>query len=115
MYVCPKPEPCGKCSWLPHPNYQAFCREAKCGGIDVRTDAISLCTTDADCALRYANCCGCGVGYDELIALRKDKMTELEFQLCPSACAADCAGTIPADARATCASSGHCAVTPLGK
>ena len=112
LSVCPTPTPCPKCAWQPHPNYQAFCRGAKCSGIDVRKDEISLCKTDDDCALRYANCCGCGTGFNELIALRKDKMTELDFQLCPSACTADCAGTFPIEARVRC-SSGHCAVDGL--
>ena len=106
---------CPGCASMPEPNYQAFCRSTKCEGVDVRTDAISSCTADTDCTLRYASCCEpCGAPEFGLVALRPDARADFRAQVClPNAGACSkCLVGYPATKKATCnTTTGHCVVT----
>ena len=69
------------CAVMSNPNLGALCRAGHCTAVDVRTDATSACSVDADCMLRYGlSCCEPCVGRDdELVAIRKDAVASLTF------------------------------------
>ena len=47
------PVNCPRCAIMANPHLGAICRASHCAAVDVRTDATSSCTTDADCMLRF--------------------------------------------------------------
>jgi hypothetical protein len=107
--------PCPGCAVRPDPNLTAFCIGTRCTAIDVRTDPVSACKTDADCRLRYAPCCECGASDPhELIALAVSQASAYMNQVCdPSETCAKCATAYPASEKAICdAATGHCMVSP---
>jgi hypothetical protein len=109
------PVPCPGCAQAMDPNWQAFCRANECVGIDVRTDAISACTTDADCTLRYATCCqSCtATSGGPVVAVASTATLELQAQLClpNSAPCPHCMPQYPTNVKAVCdPSTHHCAV-----
>jgi hypothetical protein len=112
--TCSAPQPCPNCATQLEPNFEAFCRSSKCTAIDVRTDAISACTADMDCALRYSTCCEpCGAPDFGLLAMRADALSEYRSQVClPNAGGCPkCAVTYPPGAHAVCdGATNHCAV-----
>jgi len=109
-FVCPVPEPCPRCATMQQPNFQAFCRTGRCAAIDVRTDTVSRCVRDADCRLRFANCCECPASSEDLIAIAVDKESEYSSQVCaPGTPCPDCAVMYPTDRKARCnTSTQHC-------
>lgn len=113
-FTCTDPTPpCPGCATMEDPNLQAFCRGGRCTGVDIRTDALSMCTTDDDCALRYEACCECGASGDHtIIAIRRDKLGAYSTERCPpmTGCP-ECAPTYPAEMRAACdPATKHCYV-----
>jgi hypothetical protein len=113
--ICPKAEPCPDCPTAIEPNLQAFCRGSRCTAVDVRLDALSSCSTDSDCMLRYEACCECGASGDfNIIALNKTKTGDYMLERCkPMAACAECAPAYPATLRAVCdTATKHCAVRP---
>jgi hypothetical protein len=110
-FTCIDPAPtCPKCASFRDPNLWAFCKAKKCVGIDVRTDPVSACSTDADCKLRYSGCCECdGAG---LIALASSKVSEYVAQVCdPKAVCDAYLPAYPIDKTAKCdLATKHCVV-----
>jgi len=105
--VCggPGPVPCPACATMENPHLTATCRASACLAIDVRTDTVSACTTDADCMLRYGTgCCElCGEGLtSQLTALRKDALQAVVRCLPNEGACPPCMPTYPATARAAC-------------
>lgn len=114
---CPGPiPPCPACASQNNPNLAAFCVQDACTAIDVRGDAVSACTTDADCRLRYSDCCeSCGqASPDMVIALSQSGASVYRSQVCAPDQACDkCLATYPDTVKAICAATGHCAVVPV--
>ncbi len=51
---------CAKCAEPGlEPSYLPVCESGRCQLLDVRTSAMSACTSDAECSLRPSTCCGC--------------------------------------------------------
>ena len=114
---CPGPiAPCPACASQINPNLAAFCVQTTCTPIDVRTDDVSACTTDADCRLRYSDCCeSCGAASPELvIALSQSGASTYTSQVCmPDQGCDKCLAAYPASLKAVCGASKHCAVVPV--
>ncbi len=111
-FTCPEPVPCPKCALGLEPNLAAFCENKACKALDVRTDPVSACATDADCQLRYAGCCeGCGGGVEGLIALSTNELQTYTQQVCaPDTACPACAPQYPEGFAALCGADKHCAV-----
>lgn len=116
--VCKDPTPaCPDCAAWDDPNLVAFCRDSRCVGVDVRTDAISECAKDDDCMLRAgSDCCeACSVvDARQIIALGKAKGGELQAQVCDPLAGAcpPCMPVYPTNVVATCdLSAKRCRVT----
>lgn len=103
--------PCPACFMQQDPNLQAVCVAGACKPLVVNADAMSACTTSADCQLRFAECCECGAT-GGLIALAKGKLAAYHDAICaPDATCGKCLPLYPADAVAVCnTSTGHCEV-----
>lgn len=112
--VCPEPVPCPACAEQPNPNLFAYCDSGNCRAVDVRTDALSACNTDADCRLRFGtDCCeSCSGDTSQLVAVSVSN--DLGALTCsPNE---DCPGCIPGyppGAIAIC-NAGHCMVDLAG-
>ena len=119
------PGPCPDCAEGIAPNLAAFCVEgtanadprptlkSTCAAIDVRTDAVSACATDADCRLRYTGCCeACGEVPELLLAVSQTGAADYQKQVCaPDIVCGKCAVQYPAGFKAVCnASTKHCEV-----
>jgi hypothetical protein len=116
--VCGPGTGCPACFRPVDPFLQAFCRAGHCEAVDLHKDAMTACTTDDDCQLRYEDCCeSCGAPMEGLIALRRDAVSTYRAEVCaPDAACPKCAVSYPAGARALCDGvTKHCAVggTPL--
>jgi len=111
---------CSDCiGWM---NYALFgyCDMGQCVAADAREHAVSACSVDADCSLRYgADCCprctseGVPDAYVDLVAVSNTGEQLLQDLVCGSgdfACDA-CLPTFPADRKAACVM-GHCSVVP---
>ena len=113
---CPEPVPCPACASQINPNLAAFCVEDTCSAIDVRSDDVSACATDADCRLRYSDCCeSCATASPELvIALSQSGASVYASQVCaPSQACEKCLAIYPDNVKAVCGASKHCAVVPV--
>jgi hypothetical protein len=111
--VCPVPEPCPKCASKQNPDLAAFCEQPSCAVIEVSKHPVSACASDADCTLRFAECCDCSGAPEQLIATNQKGYYEYEQQVCPGGggCPSDCAPQHPAGYVASCdVSTGHCRV-----
>lgn len=86
----------------------------KCTAVDVRTEPVSACATDADCILRHSSCCEpCDERRDDLVALARGSIEAYRSKVCvgDEACSR-CMSRYPADAIARCdAVKKHCVVT----
>jgi hypothetical protein len=115
--TCPPtdaPSTCPGCVLYPNPNLFARCTPSGCVGVDLRTDSLSGCSTDADCRIRYPGCCeSCGGPPTSLMALRKDAEGELLKTICDASgtpCP-PCVPSYPAGASAMCdPGTRHCVV-----
>ena len=113
---CPQPLPCPECASQINPDLAAFCVGDTCKPIDVRGDPVSACVTDADCRLRYSDCCeSCATASPELvIALSQSGASVYTSQVCaPSQACEKGLTTYPTSVKAVCAASKHCAVVPV--
>jgi hypothetical protein len=115
--TCTAPMPCPNCASIPDPNFVAACRSGSCTAIDLRTDAISACTTDADCRLRWGgDCCECGAPLYDLISIASANEAQLDAILCAPAttCTRHCAPSpYPTDKKPVCnPTTLHCEVSP---
>jgi hypothetical protein len=94
------------------PNYIATCDQGQCKAIDIRTSALTACTSDADCYLRSGTSCCAGCGTDNLVAF--SNKANVQTTLCaggPFSCPAiACATPPPAGVSPFCNVSGHCVV-----
>jgi hypothetical protein len=99
------------------PQFAAICQANKCTAVDVRTTALSRCTTNAECHLRWGTgCCeGCSGVTGGLVAISAP--AELRAVMCSEITVAclPCVPTYPANVTARCmpATSGiiqHCGV-----
>jgi len=112
---------CPACAMEPDPNLAPVCRAKACKAVDVRVDdALSRCTVDQDCRLRYPGCCECGgvpaPTPDRLIALSNSGATEYVANQCKpnaSGCA-KCAVMYPVGYEAICnPATLHCEVSKV--
>ena len=113
--TCTDPTPtCPGCVSYPNRYLFARCLTGKCMGEDLRDDALSHCTADSDCKLRYPGCCeSCGGPSSELIAMRKDAEEEWGRTTCesPGLPCPPCVPSYPTGASAKCDPTlGHCYV-----
>lgn len=104
--VCgPEPVGCPACApAIFDGSVQAWCVANTCTAIDVRKESVSTCETDADCALRYKDCCEpCEENPFDLIALNPTKVPEYLAKICvgDETCSR-CAARYPADSSAVC-------------
>lgn len=124
--VCgPVPPGCPECApFIADDSIQAWCQFGAAGGgggapagkctvVDVRTESVSACTTDADCMLRHSSCCEpCEERRDDLVALTPAGLEAYRSKVCvgDETCSR-CASRYPFDARARCdAATRHCVV-----
>ena len=103
---------CPACFMEQDPFLQSFCRDGACAPIDLHSDAMTSCTADADCALRYPSCCEpCGGPTSGLLSLNKDRIVDYRAEICaPDTVCPKCAVIYPTDRRAACDATGHCSV-----
>lgn len=108
--VCPVPTPCPACPSGNNPNLVATCESAHCIGHDVSMMALSACTADTDCIIRYANCCSCSGDPSQVISVRADAESAVEQLLCDGGtCPLDCAQRGDPNFAGVCdATTGHC-------
>jgi hypothetical protein len=109
---CSEPVACPDCMTFPHENYIGVCRAQKCVAVDIRGDAITACSLDEDCTLRFgSDCCeSCDGDPMELIAVRNDG--QLQKEVCSAlsgACPPCMPPEYPVEAAAQCVG-GHCQV-----
>jgi hypothetical protein len=92
------------------PSYMATCVEGQCKAIDIRTSALTVCTSSADCYLREGtSCCG-DCNPDDLVAF--SRTAAVQNALCPTgptACPAIACAPLPDGVSAAC-EGGHCIV-----
>ncbi len=109
--VCQGPA-CG-CAAAPNPYLGATCKSGTCTGFDVQQiDALSACSSDADCTLRMGlGCCPACSG-SQVVALRAGAESTLAKLVCdngaPQPCPA-CAPVFPPNTHAACVQ-GRCQV-----
>jgi hypothetical protein len=98
------PVNCPRCAIMTNPHLGAICRASHCAAVDVRTDATSSCTTDADCMLRFGlSCCEMCAGTDaELTAIRQDALHDLTTCAPNQGACPPCVPTYPTRAHARC-------------
>lgn len=115
MDVCPAPTPCPRCATGTNPNLVATCRLAHCTGVDISMTALSACTADTDCVIRYANCCSCSGDASQVVSVRVDAESAVEQLLCDGgACPLDCAPRMDPGFHAVCdPTTRHCTAVPL--
>lgn len=105
------------CDRIAEPNVQAWCRPSadgsRCAAVDVRSESISACTTDADCMLRYDECCEpCEERFERVIALNRTSGALYREMVCTGTeICARCLAPYPAGTIAVCdPSTKHCRV-----
>ena len=97
------PVSCPDCAAAPDPELQAFCRSGSCEPVFVPSDAISACTTDADCVLVSGVCCGLCDSERVLVAITKGKEGEFVNQICdPRVDCAPCPTPTPIKSKTHC-------------
>lgn len=114
QFICPDPVPCPACDPPPNPNLFAYCKDGTCAAADVRNEAFSECSSDAQCRLRdTAGCCeNCVAAEYELIAVQTNADQVLKALVCaPDEGCSKCLPQYPPGASAVCGESGHCAVS----
>jgi hypothetical protein len=110
--ACTGDEACPECVQAENPALSAMCEAGRCELLDVRSAALSACSTAEDCVLRRSGCCECSAG--EWIALRADGVAGYASAVCdPESACATCEPIAPTDVEAICAADGHCDVRIL--
>ena len=117
--VCgPGPGACPGCASRPNPDLRVTCTAAHCRVLDVHTDAVSACESDADCMVRAPECCEpCGaVSPYDLVALSRAQLSTYLAETCPSGGTScpDCAPSYPAGVTAKCDDTKHCVLVGVG-
>jgi hypothetical protein len=115
--VCPAPPPCPACASGKNNDLAAFCEAQTCQVVEISKDPISACDVDADCTVRLAKCCDCGIGQPEdYIAVRMQDYYTYDDQVCGpggGGCPSDCAPGGPPPVQAYCSpKTKHCVVAP---
>lgn len=106
--VCPMPPmSCPACAEAQNPALFPLCLASRCNVFDVRTQPLSACTTNADCALVPHDCCGCGGTYT---SVRADAEEAFRNTVCDPTDTCEPCSTPPTDLEAFCAPNGHCDV-----
>lgn len=107
--ACATPIPCPDCVVWDERSLMAFCTAGKCTAVDVRTDPVSECATDADCVLRTAECCECGGDVAHPIAIARKSLSAYAGKVCPpdTGCT-ECAPVYPSTFRPACDATKHC-------
>jgi hypothetical protein len=99
------------------PQFAAICQAGRCAAIDVRTNAVSRCTGNTECSLRWGTgCCeGCSGTTGGLVAISAS--AELRALVCGANAGAcpPCVPVYPANVTARCLPAGtgilrHCGV-----
>ena len=113
--VCPAPVPCPRCATRINPSLIASCAFSRCAEFDLTMMPISACTTDTDCVVRYASCCGCSGDASSVVSIRSDMEGAIESLLCDAhTCPLDCAPARDPGFRAACdPGTGHCTAIAL--
>jgi len=115
--VCPEPEPCPDCPYGLNPHLFAYCDAGTCVAADVRTHAVSACTTSNDCQLRNGtSCCeGCGVAsvYDLTAVASGANPSLVELVCVPEGGCPPCLPEYPPEASSVCGANGHCEIIVL--
>lgn len=109
---------CPGCVSVDMPSYLALCRTGNCTAVDLRTDALSACSSDDECRVRWgSNCCeDCGGGNPDLL-IAYNKNASLEAEVCDPAAGAcpPCAPPpYPKAILPLCGPDGHCTYTIVG-
>jgi hypothetical protein len=114
MAVCPAPTPCPRCPTGLNANLVATCAAQRCEALDLATLPLSACTSDSDCVVRYARCCGCSGTPTEVVSIRGDAHGALDALLCDGgSCPTDCAPVADPGFTASCdPATHHCVATP---
>jgi hypothetical protein len=93
------------------PSYMATCQQGQCKAFDIRTSALTACTSSADCYLRAGTSCCSGCG--DMVAF--SRKADVQNAVCPSgpvACPAlGCEPAVPVGISAVCNQTGHCVVS----
>jgi len=90
MDVCPVPTPCPRCATQLNPYLVATCGDVHCGAVDLSAQ-LGQCNVDADCVVRWANCCSCSGTEDQVIALHTGSDGARDALLCDGGtCPTDC-------------------------
>jgi hypothetical protein len=103
--VCgPGPVACPACAAMTNPHLTALCRAGTCVAIDVRTDAVGACVTDADCTLRFGTACCelCSGNADQLTAIPTAAIATIVRCMPNEGACPDCLPRYPRGARAAC-------------
>ena len=111
--VCPVPQPCPRCVSAINPDLIGICQQNFCEALDVREEPFTSCRNDSDCTLRTRECCECGGTTDAsmLIAVSVTGSQEYASLVCPAGTfCPQCIPQYPENAKAVCASDGHCEV-----
>jgi hypothetical protein len=109
--VCPVPEPCPRCPSFDVPELVPTCAAGQCKVVDLRMEAITACTTDAECRIRTTSCCECG-GDPRYVAVSTTTESDAYAALvCPTGTACpECVPVYPDTVVARCVA-GHCEAT----
>ncbi len=68
---------CPACAQEQDPALIATCAGGSCLAIDLHTSALTACTSDADCVLRPADCCGCDYSFIAIGSASEDEYRTL--------------------------------------
>ena len=110
--VCgPIPPPCPAVACAPTPAWVLpFCIEGRCQAIDIRSDKLTSCGTDAQCRLRWGTTCceSCGTPPQQML-VAVNSQVNYDATVCGSGTGCpDClTSPYPMDARAMCRTDTH--------
>jgi hypothetical protein len=109
---CPNPVNCGQCDVSDPeplaPLFEAACVARRCELVNLRTDELSRCTSDGDCAAVSRSCCPAySSAPAEYVGVRKGADNALLECVPAQPCVPSEAHPVPI---AFCAKDGHCAV-----
>ena len=114
--LCADNPVCPRCAVMPNPELVATCEANECRAVDIGMEAMTQCSSDAECVIRTTDCCECGGATDpgSLIAIRADAEGAYTSLICdPGFGCPECLPVYPDDAVATC-NAGRCTVAWVG-
>ena len=76
---------CPACFMEPDPFLLAVCEAGTCEALNLRTDALTLCESDAECQLAARTCCACGaLAARDVIAFNPERGSYAEWSATPA-------------------------------